>query len=581
VCIQHRASLQCSLIVVNLTLPNVSSDLFDPLLPSFEQNVSNPLWKKNRNSYARLLLQQLIAGRLEEPFDALPCAGPLPTLHKYLASQHDATPLSLSLASSSSPSPSSPHSKHRARACHPPQPSSSGPRQQNERHNHAREAITPSQELDSYIWSHHGAVSPLPFDGYVEVGETGESIGERVAPAWEYTELIEGANPRSVQRASAAPAASSGDAANVKRKSNDLRLGGAMEGEDLDMAQRVLEAEKALRRQGELLSRLLQSDREPALPSSSLLSYPARGDHSLVHQGQRQRRPLSHQPTEELNDDNGDGDDDDDDDAAHQYHNQRDMHRSGTYSSRKVQAILSEAAAMQTTSGMPSFLEGNVLNLPSHEHRPSFSSADYDATSAANPDVVELQNIVQRFQRQTYELQRRCLALTQAKQPGDGDRTAEDRNYKESNLVSSLQLDRDVSFAPTNDYIPQLVKGQSNATPTDAKSCMQHHPVAPNKRVGLPVRHTLKSSAAALAQCARHREDRESIMSIRQSMALRDENGARQQQYRLLSSGNGYFSPLVGESTAMLLAEVTALRTRLAANVESMEGRGQVGMVEF
>lgn len=45
---------------------------------------SNEVWKKNRNSYARLLLEQLKAGRLEEPFSAMPPSSPLPVLPKSL-----------------------------------------------------------------------------------------------------------------------------------------------------------------------------------------------------------------------------------------------------------------------------------------------------------------------------------------------------------------------------------------------------------------------------------------------------------------------------------------------------------------
>ena len=41
---------------------------------------NNPVWKKNRNSYAKLLLNQLKQGRLEKPFNAGPPAGPLQTL---------------------------------------------------------------------------------------------------------------------------------------------------------------------------------------------------------------------------------------------------------------------------------------------------------------------------------------------------------------------------------------------------------------------------------------------------------------------------------------------------------------------
>lgn len=41
---------------------------------------NNPVWKKNRNAYAKLLLNQLKQGCLEKPFNAAPPAGPLQTL---------------------------------------------------------------------------------------------------------------------------------------------------------------------------------------------------------------------------------------------------------------------------------------------------------------------------------------------------------------------------------------------------------------------------------------------------------------------------------------------------------------------
>lgn len=44
----------------------------------------NDVWKKNRNAYAKLLLEQLRCGRLEEPFHASPPTAPLPTLNKSL-----------------------------------------------------------------------------------------------------------------------------------------------------------------------------------------------------------------------------------------------------------------------------------------------------------------------------------------------------------------------------------------------------------------------------------------------------------------------------------------------------------------
>jgi len=46
---------------------------------------ANVVWKKNRNAFARLLLDQLRAGRLAEPFHQMPPDGPLPTLPKHAA----------------------------------------------------------------------------------------------------------------------------------------------------------------------------------------------------------------------------------------------------------------------------------------------------------------------------------------------------------------------------------------------------------------------------------------------------------------------------------------------------------------
>lgn len=60
-----------------LTQPAVGS-------PSAAQT-SNVVWKKNRNAFARLLLEQLRSGRLAEPFHQMPPDGPLPTLPKHAA----------------------------------------------------------------------------------------------------------------------------------------------------------------------------------------------------------------------------------------------------------------------------------------------------------------------------------------------------------------------------------------------------------------------------------------------------------------------------------------------------------------
>ena len=55
-----------------------------PLLLQLATQTSNHAWLRNRNVYARLLLEQLRAGVLEVPFTALPPQGPLPTLPTYL-----------------------------------------------------------------------------------------------------------------------------------------------------------------------------------------------------------------------------------------------------------------------------------------------------------------------------------------------------------------------------------------------------------------------------------------------------------------------------------------------------------------
>lgn len=43
------------------------------------------VWKRNRNAYMRLLVEQLRCGKLVEPFTGQPPGGPLPTLPKHLA----------------------------------------------------------------------------------------------------------------------------------------------------------------------------------------------------------------------------------------------------------------------------------------------------------------------------------------------------------------------------------------------------------------------------------------------------------------------------------------------------------------
>ncbi|CAD8202853.1 unnamed protein product [Paramecium octaurelia] len=48
------------------------------------QVTTNEVWKKNRNLYARILLNQVSKGTLSEPFDKRPPEGPLPKLNRYL-----------------------------------------------------------------------------------------------------------------------------------------------------------------------------------------------------------------------------------------------------------------------------------------------------------------------------------------------------------------------------------------------------------------------------------------------------------------------------------------------------------------
>ncbi|GAB4817988.1 hypothetical protein N2152v2_005034 [Parachlorella kessleri] len=54
-------------------------------LKKLSEETANVVWKKNRNAFARLLLDQLRAGRLAEPFHQMPPDGPLPTLPKHAA----------------------------------------------------------------------------------------------------------------------------------------------------------------------------------------------------------------------------------------------------------------------------------------------------------------------------------------------------------------------------------------------------------------------------------------------------------------------------------------------------------------
>lgn len=44
----------------------------------------NNLWKQNRNLYALLLLDAIMKGNLQEPFNKIPPEGSLPTLNKHI-----------------------------------------------------------------------------------------------------------------------------------------------------------------------------------------------------------------------------------------------------------------------------------------------------------------------------------------------------------------------------------------------------------------------------------------------------------------------------------------------------------------
>ena len=52
-------------------------------LQKFRQETANAVWKRNRNMHARLLLEQLRAGRLTHPFTSMPGPGSLPILGRW------------------------------------------------------------------------------------------------------------------------------------------------------------------------------------------------------------------------------------------------------------------------------------------------------------------------------------------------------------------------------------------------------------------------------------------------------------------------------------------------------------------
>lgn len=83
----YLQTLQCSSRLdpahtTNLGLSqSISAALLSPACPQ----TANVVWKRNRNAYARLLVEQLRCGKLVEPFTGQPPGGPLPTLPKHLA----------------------------------------------------------------------------------------------------------------------------------------------------------------------------------------------------------------------------------------------------------------------------------------------------------------------------------------------------------------------------------------------------------------------------------------------------------------------------------------------------------------
>ena len=87
-CITHPSALLLeesqSRLVYGALSPSDAPLPFPPFpLPHHHPNpqTRNPVWKRNRNAYARLLLLQLRSGEpLAPPFSALPPEGPLTTL---------------------------------------------------------------------------------------------------------------------------------------------------------------------------------------------------------------------------------------------------------------------------------------------------------------------------------------------------------------------------------------------------------------------------------------------------------------------------------------------------------------------
>lgn len=112
---------------------------------------ANVVWKRNRNAYARLLLEQLRCGKLTEPFSAQPPGGPLPTLPKHLsyafkpprgtASAAPGSPSAAAVSVAGMPAQQQAQSQAPPRALQQQQ----GVTQQQQA------GLTPSQQLDEYV----------------------------------------------------------------------------------------------------------------------------------------------------------------------------------------------------------------------------------------------------------------------------------------------------------------------------------------------------------------------------------------------------------------------------------------------
>ena len=101
-------------------------------------------WKKNRNAYARLLLEQLRCGKLAEPFAGGPPGGPLPTLPKHLAYAYK--PARSGVGRAGSPVANVPLTA---------QSQQGGPQQlappQHQRQQQQQSSLSASQQLDAYL----------------------------------------------------------------------------------------------------------------------------------------------------------------------------------------------------------------------------------------------------------------------------------------------------------------------------------------------------------------------------------------------------------------------------------------------